>query len=220
MAELGFGNDAVFHQVLHNKSTPALIHISIDASGSMSGRQFCSAMKTAVAIAKAGTMVNSLQCAISIRGSRYSGTDVQPLVWIVYDSRVDKFNNVKHLFQYLRAAGSTPEGLCMPAIMKNILKNVDTNCDLYYINLCDGEPGFCSKTVTYGGREGIKHTKLQVDKMIHNGIKVLSFFIGGTQHATSIVNHKDMYGAGTAVQIDTNQLAGLAKVLNKLFIRN
>ena len=220
LAELGFGNDAVFHQVLHNKSTPALIHISIDASGSMSGRQFCSAMKTAVAIAKAGTMVNSLQCAISIRGSRYSGTDVQPLVWIVYDSRVDKFNNVKHLFQYLRAAGSTPEGLCMPAIMKNILKNVDTNCDLYYINLCDGEPGFCSKTVTYGGREGIKHTKLQVDKMIHNGIKVLSFFIGGTQHASSIANHKDMYGAGTAVQIDTNQLAGLAKVLNKLFIRN
>lgn len=219
LAELGFGNDAVFHQVLHNKSKPALIHISIDASGSMSGKNFCSAMKTAVAIAKASTMVNSLQCTISIRGSRLGGTENQPLVWIVYDSRVDKFNNVKHLFQYLRASGSTPEGLCMPAIMKNILKNVDTNCDLYYINLCDGEPGFCNKTISYGGREGIKHTKLQVDKMIHNGIKVLSFYIGAASE-TTIANHKDMYGAGTAVQIDTNQLAGLAKVLNKLFVRN
>ena len=221
LAELGFGNDAVFHQVLHNKSTPALVHISIDASGSMSGRQFASAMKTAVAIAKAATMVSSLQCVISIRGSRDGGYITQPLVWIIYDSRVDKFNNVKNLFQYLHASGGTPEGLCMPAIMKNILKNVDTNCDLYYINLCDGEPGFSNKTLSYGGRPARNHTKLQVDKMINNGIKVLSFFISmRSSHGASNEYHKDMYGAGTVVDIDANQLNSLAKVLNKLFVRN
>ena len=66
IAELGFGNENVFSKTVYYKSSPAHIHISLDASGSMSGGAWLSSLKTAIAIAKAATMTSSIDVVISL----------------------------------------------------------------------------------------------------------------------------------------------------------
>ena len=216
VAELGFGNDRVFSQTIHNTVTPSVIHISIDASGSMCGNKWESAIKTAVAIAKAASMVKSLDCVISIRSTQ--GQD--PLMWVVYDSRKTTFAAAKEYFYGLHASGATPEGLCYQAVMKDII-GMANGKEAYLINICDGEPGFSGHGYSYGGYEALEHTRKQVDKMRQAGIKVLSYFVSDSQYGLdrSRANHTKMYGKDAQV-IDLNNLTQLSNSLNKMFIRN
>ena len=216
VAELGFGNDRVFSQTIHNVVTPSIIHISIDASGSMSGNKWESAMKTSVAIAKAASMVKSLDCVISIRGTQ--GQD--PLMWVVYDSRKTTFAAAKEYFYGLHASGATPEGLCYQAVLKDILA-MSNGKDAYLINICDGEPGFSGNGFSYGGSEALEHTRKQVEKMRQAGVKVLSFFVADSQYGLdrSRANHTKMYGKDAQV-IDLNNLTQLSNSINKMFVRN
>lgn len=217
--ELGFGNSRVFAQVFHQTVTPSIVHISVDASGSMHGRRWKTAMKTAIAIAKAGTMVSSLDVVISIRGSiSIQGNGAAPLMWTVYDSRTDSFNAMKEKFHYITTSGSTPEGLCYQAVMNDIIKSSNGK-ESFFINLCDGEPGFCAGKINYGGEFALNHTRKQVDKMRAAGIKVLSYFIYDDYIMDkSVQNHKSMYGKD-AEQIDLDSLTQLSKSINNLFER-
>ena len=217
--ELGFGNSRVFAQVFHQTVTPSIVHISVDASGSMNGRRWKTAMKTAIAIAKAGTMVSSLDVVISIRGSiSIQGNGAAPLMWTVYDSRTDSFNAMKEKFHYITTSGSTPEGLCYQAVMNDIIKSSNGK-ESFFINLCDGEPGFCAGKINYGGEFALNHTRKQVDKMRAAGIKVLSYFIYDDYIMDkSVQNHKSMYGKD-AEQIDLDSLTQLSKSINNLFER-
>lgn len=218
IAELGFGNDRVFSQALHSVVTPALIHISIDASGSMSGTRWCKAIKTATAIAKAATMSQSLQCVISIRGTYTpSRSNQMPLMWVVYDSSKDPFTVVKDKFKYLSASSSTPEGLCYEAVLKEII-NTSNGKDTYFINFSDGEPGFSSSGCDYHGQYAIQHTKVQIDKMRKAGISILSYFISESHYTSSMEKFKTMYGPAASA-INTENLNELAKSINNLFER-
>lgn len=216
VAELGFGNDHVFSQTIHNTVTPSIIHISLDASGSMHGRKWESSMKTAVAIAKAASMVKSLDCIISIRGTQ----NWDPLMWVIYDSRKTTFAAAKENFYAISCGGSTPEGLCYEAVMKDIVGSANGK-DAYFINICDGEPGYSGNGFSYGGAQAIEHTRQQVEKMRKNGIKVLSFFVSDSLYGLdrSKANHAKMYGK-EAVVIDLNNLTQLSSSLNKMFVRN
>ena len=217
IAELGFGNDRVFSQTIHNMVTPSLVHISLDASGSMAGKNWQSAVKTAVAIAKAGSMVASLDVVISLRGSIYQNGQ-KPLMWIIYDSRKDKFANCIDRFYGIDADGSTPEGLCYQAVMKDVIASANGK-DAYLINLCDGDPCFGGGAGQYyGGSYAVKHTAAQVEKMRKAGIKVLGYFIGDNAATRSMETFKGMYGSDSEF-IDTNSLPQLSKSLNKLFER-
>ena len=220
VAELGFGNDHVFAQTIHNTVTPSLIHISVDASGSMSGRKWEQSMKTAIAIAKAGSMIKSMDVVISTRGTMgYSSAG--PLMWVIYDSRKEKFDAFRHKAYAAQASGSTPEGLCFQAIMKEIIDSAKGK-DMYFINISDGEPGFSDNNMQYGGDYAIQHTKAQVDKMRLNGIKVLSYFVSeGVTYGNSQSGKRfrTMYGKDAAV-IDLDNLTQLSLSLNKLFERN
>jgi hypothetical protein len=221
VAELGFGNDHVFSQTIHNTVTPSLIHISVDASGSMHGKKWEQSMKTAVAIAKAGSMIKSMDVVISIRGSMGYG-NAGPLMWVIYDSRKEKFESFRHKAYAAQSAASTPEGLCFQAIMKEIIDSAKGK-DMYFINISDGEPGFSDNSIQYGGDYAVEHTKAQVDKMRANGIKILSYFV--SEGTTTYVNSnssrrfKTMYGKDAAL-IDLDNLTQLSLSLNKLFERN
>jgi len=221
IAELGFGNDRVFSQTIHNTVTPSLIHISVDASGSMGGTKWQAAMKTAVAIAKAASMVSSLDCVISVRGSYGWGNTGAPLMWVIYDSRKEKFESAKHKFYGVQASGSTPEGLCYQAVMKDIVGSANGK-DAYLINICDGEPGYSDSNLSYGGEYAIQHTKAQVDKMRKAGIKVLGYFVCEDSNSSWLARSKDqfrkMYGNESEF-IDINSLTQLSNSLNKLFVR-
>lgn len=217
IAELGFGNVNVFKQVLHNTVTPALIHITLDASGSMHYSKWNSAIKTAVAIAKACTMTSSIQCVISLRGETSSG-DRRPLMWVFYDSRKDSFRGSIERFMRVEAGGRTPEGLCFEAIHKDIIKTANGR-DSYLINICDGEPGFQNGEIRYYGEYAEQHSRLQVDKIRRGGVKVLSYFAYDYFSDNSWNVFKSIYGAD-ALKINLDNLAELSKSINSKFIRN
>ena len=221
IAELGFGNDRVFAQTIHHTVTPSLIHISIDASGSMSGSKLEAAMKTSVAVAKAASMVASLDCIISVRGSYGSYGNQSPLMWVIYDSRKDKFNIIKDKMYAVHASGSTPEGLCYQAVMKDIIESANGK-EAFFINICDGEPGYSDSNLSYGGEYAIQHTALQIKKMHQAGIKTLAYFVCEDINSSYIGRAKDnfrkMYGNNSEF-IDTNNLTQLSNSLNKLFVR-
>ena len=127
-----------------------------------------------VAIAKACSMINNVDLVISYRSTQSSGGGYisrsdknYPLMLIAYDSRVDKINKIKNLFQLLRPSGTTPEGLCFEAIMKEIEPS-SKDKDSYFLNFSDGMPMFSvMMTLIINHDTAINHTNKMV-KMIRD----------------------------------------------------
>ena len=103
IAELGFGNSKVFSTTFVENYNDAVIHISVDASGSMGGEKWKNTMTAVVAICKAASMISGLDVVVSFRTTHYAGNSHsgQPLVVIGYDSRVDKFRKIELLWPNL-----------------------------------------------------------------------------------------------------------------------
>jgi len=208
MAELGFGNAGVFQQTFVELYADAILHMSIDVSGSMSGDKLSNAIKVVVAICQAASMTNgNLDVVVDVRSTEGYG---DPFVAIVYDSRVDKMVKIKKLFPRLETAGTTPEGLCFAAI-QDLIESSTNKLHSYFLNLSDGEPYFSG----YSGTLAAEHTRGEVHKMRQRGIKVLSYFIseGDYHHA----QFELMYGK-SASYINTDSLMDIARTLNKLFL--
>ena len=219
--EIGFGNFDIFEQTLVNKATPVLLHISIDASSSMSGSKWNTTQTSAVAIAKAASMTQNIDVVISYRGVYYSPgnwNNVQPLMLVAYDSRKDKFSKIQQLFPYIQSDGTTPEGLCYEAVLKEITKT-PSGTDSYLINFSDGYPGFDNSQISYGGTSARKHTADQIKKIKKAGVNVLSYYISDYQHDWGVDGFREMYGKDSEF-IDTNNMTQLAKTLNKKFEMN
>ena len=215
VSSLGYGYTSVFNQVFEERFNPAIVHISVDASGSMSGDKWKNAQRATVAIAKAASMVGNLDIVISYRSTEEIGNHSLPSIFIAYDSRKDKINKIATLFKHITCPGITPEGLCFEAIQKEIVDG-SGDMDSYFINFSDGAPYFENKDLQYWGQYAVRHTKNQVDNMVHRGIKVLSYFISGNYGYDSESDFKAMYGKG-AEFINTSQVVPLAKTLNKMF---
>ena len=89
IAELGFGNSKVFSTTFVEQYNDAILHISVDASGSMGGDKWTNTMTAVVAICKAASMISGLDVVVSFRTTHYaSGRNGQPLVAIGFDSQV------------------------------------------------------------------------------------------------------------------------------------
>ena len=216
VSSLGYGYTSVFNQVFEERFNPAIVHISVDASGSMSGDKWKNAQRATVAIAKAASMVGNLDIVISYRSTEEIARKSVPAIFIAYDSRKDKINKIATLFKHITCPGITPEGLCFEAIQKEIVDG-SGDMDSYFINFSDGAPYFENKDLQYWGQYAVRHTKNQVDNMVHRGIKVLSYFISGKySYESNQSDFKAMYGKG-AEFINTSQVVPLAKTLNKMF---
>ena len=224
IAELGFGNERVFSTSFVDSYSDAFLHITVDASGSMSGDKWTNTMTSVVAICKAASMIQNVDVVVSIRstheagGRRTRGSSTVPLILIAYDSRVDKFNKVKNLFAHLRVAGTTPEGLCFEAIMDEIIPTTKDK-DSYFLNFSDGMPMFSNETVSYYHDEALGHTKKMVNDMRMKGIKVLSYYIGdsGYGREETMKAFKTMYGKD-AEFVDVTSVMSISKTMNKKFL--
>jgi hypothetical protein len=214
VASLGFGNEQVFNQIFVDKFNPAIVHISIDASGSMSGDKWSNSQTSAVAIAKAASMVQNLDVVISYRSTEQIGSETLPAIFIAYDSRKDKITKITRQFQYINCPGTTPEGLCFEAIEK-LITDGNNGTDSYFINFSDGEPYFENKDISYYGHTAQNHTRKQIESMTSRGIKVLSYFISGN-YSSDMENFRKMYG-NNAENINVTKLNDLTKSLNKTF---
>ena len=225
IAELGFGNDRVFNTTFIESYSDAFLHISVDASGSMGGDKWINTQTAVSAIAKACSMINNVDLVISYRstqdasnGYRRSGNQTFPLMLIAYDSRVDKINKIKNLFPLLRPSGTTPEGLCFEAIIKEI--EVGSNDkDSYFLNFSDGMPMFQNSDIDYYHDTAINHTSKMVKEIRNRGVKVLSYFIGGTYDSRDEKGtFTKMYGSD-AEFIDVTSVLPVAKTMNKKFLQ-
>jgi len=227
IAELGFGNERVFNSTFIESYSDAFLHISVDASGSMGGSKWINTQTCVAAIAKACSMINNVDLVISYRSTQNTGgngynrrgsSKSYPLMLIAYDSRVDKINKVKNMFKLLTSSGTTPEGLCFEAIMKEI--EVGSNDkDSYFLNFSDGMPMFGNDDIDYHYDTAIDHTKKMVKMIRERGVKVLSYFIGDDYDRTqSTKTFTKMYGSD-AEFIDVTSVLPVAKTMNKAFLK-
>ena len=223
IAELGFGNERIFNTSFIESYSDAFLHISVDASGSMSGDKWTNTMTSVVAICKAASMIQNVDVVVSIRSTHDTGgrgrrSGDKPLILIAYDSRGDKFNKVKNLFAHIRVAGTTPEGLCYEAIMEEIIPTTKDR-DSYFLNFSDGMPMFSNDTISYYSSDAIRHTKKMIEEIKHRDIKVLSYFIGDSEWSreSTVSDFKRMYGKD-AQFIDVTSVMAVSKTMNKKFL--
>ena len=236
LAQLGMDITSVFQKSRTDIHKPAMLHLTLDMSGSMSGDKWNKVRSVAIALAYVGSKLRSVDTVISIRG----GNDL-PIVSVVYDSRRDQFPKFIQHMRKLDPAGSTPEGLCFKATMDLILECKNTH-DVYFINFSDGEPSFgYANTTTLGGsarkaqgtREyfsytgevATKHTRAMVQQMKDAGVKVLSYFISYTTNYTpkgasyAQTAFQKMYGED-AVMVNVENASEVLRTLNsRLLVR-
>lgn len=232
LAQLGMDITSVFQKSRIDSFKPAMLHLTLDASGSMGGKKWERVMTVATALAYVGTKVRNIDTVISIRG----GNDM-PIVSVVFDSRKDKFHNWTKWASKLYPNGATPEGLCYKAIMGLITECASTH-DVYFINFSDGEPGFSlntgnkakgrrrwySNTCSYGGELAVNHTRQQIQTMRDSGIKILSYFITDNRYndhnhymANTMENFRKMYGED-AVNVNIESSMEVLRTLNRLLL--
>jgi hypothetical protein len=218
LAQLGMDIEQVFKRTTIENFKPAMLHLSLDASGSMGGQKWERTIAVATALAYVSSKVRNIQTVISLRGSQ----DI-PIVSVIYDSRTDNFQKARTLFPYLNPAGSTPEGLCFKATM-NLITECAGEYDVYFINFSDGEPG-CSvhrrnTWNSYNGDTAAEHTKRQVQMMREVGVKILSYFISeyNTTDSISAKVFRKMYGENAAF-VNVKNSTEVIRTLNNLLLK-
>ncbi len=218
IAELGFNNPRVFQTTFVEQYSDAILHISVDASGSMGGEKWTNTMTSVVAICKAASMISNIDVVVSFRTTHHQSRQSQPLVAIGYDSRVNSFSHIKNLWGNLRAGGTTPEGLCFEAIMDEFVPS-SNNRDSYFLNFSDGMPMFSGDDFEYYNNDALQHTKKQVKKILDKGIGVMSYFVGDGDYDRSrnMEDFKTMYGKSSEF-IDLTNVVQIAKSMNAKFL--
>jgi len=223
ISELGFGNNNVFSQTFVDTYPDAFLHISVDASGSMSGGKWTRTMKSVTAMVKAIDMIEGVDVVVSFRStqnnhsgrSRSSGDN--PIMLIAYDSRKDSLVKVKTLWKYLQVSGTTPEGLCYEAIMDEMVEGMKDR-ESYFLNFSDGMPMFSNDDVNYYHDEALDHTKKMVKEIRNRGIKVMSYFIGDEYGGErNMGDFKRMYGKDSQF-VDVTSVTAVSRTMNKKFL--
>jgi nitric oxide reductase activation protein len=239
--EAAFDAEDLFYKInieSHNKAT---LHITVDASSSMSGDKWLKTMTSVVAICKATSMIDNVHVTVSFRATQTDSHRSLPYVIMAYDSKVDKFSKVKNLFPYLQPNGCTPEGLAFEAIMDLFESITPDEEDRYFLNLSDGEPCYqvtlpdVNVSISYMGDIGATHTKTQVNKIRRKGVEILSYFISSDNSANITLfsppvvngqatyseilksNFQKMYGRN-AKFINVESIVDLARTMNDLFL--
>jgi hypothetical protein len=215
VAQLGFDNANVFHRIVTDRFKNYFIHISIDASGSMSGTKFRQAITSTVAIAQAAAMTTGIRIQISLRGTSNLSSKQEKCVTVyVYDSAHDKLSKIRNIFKYLDTFGCTPEGLSFKSI-ENDIKADAKGDELIFINYSDGEPTDVAGVAQ--GYRGKDFTKNVVNNMRANNINVISYFISHHEYDSSMETFKYMYGQD-AQFIRPDNITDVAKTINAKFL--
>ena len=214
VSSLGFGNDSVFHRIVTDRFKNFFIHISIDASGSMGGKRFENAIKSAVAVAQAASMTTGIRVQISLRGTTGNYNSSKSTTLYAYDSAHDKMSKIKTLFPWLKTFGMTPEGIAFESIYRDIKKDAKGD-ECIFINYSDGMPGGVDGVSYYW--DGVEYTRRVVNKMREIGIHIIGYFIDGDSQGYSADSFRKMYGQ-EAEFIDPTSLTKVSRSLNRKFL--
>lgn len=220
LSEIGFKNPRIFTNTKVEEYNRLYVYLTLDSSGSMAGTEWNNTLHMAAAIASALTYVEGVRVVISTRATARIDWNENPFVMTIYDSKVNNMNHIRKWWYKLRASGNTPEGLVFDALMSKILKDAEGR-DAYFINVSDGAPSCSAQDWNnpqggsgYGSRTATEHTRHQVEKLIRNGISVLSYLISGASYHEAF---NQMYGKH-AFYINVCDMMKLAYTLNKKFV--
>lgn len=222
VAELGYANENIFHRIVTDKYKNFFVHISIDASGSMSGVKWFNSIMSAVAIAQAASMTTGIRVQISTRGtaSSFSGRD-QCVTMYVYDSAYDKMSKIKTYFKFLNVYGCTPEGISFKSIQKDLLQDAKGD-EMIFVNYSDGAPSHIYGVPVHYGEtisSGVTYTKRVIGEFRENKISIISYFISYADNywsGSDKQSFKYMYGIDSNF-IDPVNMNQVAKSLNVKF---
>lgn len=244
--EAGFDAEDLFYKVKIDNHKIATLHITVDASSSMTGEKWNKTMTAVVAICKAASMIDNIHVTVSFRTTQVTNSTALPYVVLAYDSKKDKFSKIRNIFPYLVPNGCTPEGLAFEATMNLFDGITPDEEDRYFLNLSDGEPYYhlsiphSGLSISYTDDVGATHTKAQVDKIRKHGVDILSYFIEEDYRKPSKDmtpqeieaekrrqaeldknplrrNFRKMYGKN-AKFIDVENIMDLTKTINALFL--
>jgi hypothetical protein len=214
IAQLGYNNANVFHRIITDRFKNYFIHISIDASGSMSGHKFENAIASAVAVAQAASMTTGIRIQISLRGTNsLNGRNEKAVTIYAYDSALDKMSKIRNMFKYLDTFGCTPEGIAFKSIEKDIKADAKGD-ECIFVNYSDGAPTDISGCGYY--YDGVTYTRRVITGFREIGINIISYFIteGNGYGAASF---KTMYGPDASFIKPTN-MNEVSKTLNSKFL--
>ena len=228
LAQLGMDIEQVFKRTTVDSFRPVMLHLSLDASGSMGGDKWGRCLMVATALAYVASKIRNVETVITIRGDNN-----MPMVTVIYDSRKDNFQKVRSLFPYLCASGSTPEGLCFKATL-DLITECTAEYDTYFVNFSDGEPGTSVRRngeyKNYSGQDAVDHTRRQVQAMREAGVKILSYFIahshknaqwphGAIYNSTLATKaFRSMYGEDASF-VNVENVTDVLRTLNKLLLK-
>jgi len=215
VSQLGYDNANVFHKIVTDRYKNYFIHISIDASGSMSGGKFDKALISAIAIAQAASMTTGIRVQISLRGtsSRFGGKHDRCVTIMAYDSATDKMSKIQSYFKYLDVYGCTPEGVSFKSI-EPLLRTQSKSDEVIFINYSDGAP-----TVVSGMHMSPEDfTKKTINEFREHGFNIISYFIcESTPHHSTKKVFTYMYGTDASF-IQPENMIDVAKTMNSKFL--
>jgi hypothetical protein len=219
ISQLGYNNVNVFHKIVTDKFKNYFIHISIDASGSMSGEKMLAAIKSAVAIAQAASMTTGIRVQISFRGTDNISSNTEKCVTVyAYDSAHDKMTKIKNLFKYLDTFGCTPEGVAFKSIEKDIQADAKGD-ELIFINYSDGAPSPVQGM--HRASDPVTFTKNVVNGMRSYGFNIISYFINQPGYDWAgdgeKKSFKTMYGPDSQF-INPVNMSEISKSINSKFL--
>lgn len=220
IAHAGYGIEGIFKQIHIDKYKQAVIHISVDASGSMNGNKWNSALKMVAAIGKAISTTQNIRLQVSFRST--TDNKSEPLIYFAYDSKINDLAHLVRVLQLMGCNSLTPEGLCFEAMLKqHMLIGGSTEVDSYFLNISDGEPS-CSG---YHGSSAVRHTKQWVQRLRSDlKMQVISYFVSNNKDIQESFlrtscgkDFQTMYGKD-ACAINPDSVIELARTLNKKFL--
>lgn len=231
IAHAGYDIESIFKQVQVDKCKNANIHISLDASGSMSGEKWLSTIQTTMAIAKAAKYTQGISIQVSLRTTTDAPKGCIATVVLAYDSIKNPISHLVTVMRQLELHSTTPEGLCFDGLLKKgMFKRGTDTMDSYFLNISDGSPSMAG----YGGQKAINHTRNTISKMKSElNMKVLAFWIESTGSNTSLEHMRErfnqphgsgatfrqMYGKDATV-VDPKSAMSIAQQLNKRFLKH
>ena len=225
LSQLGMDITNVFKRTRTDKYNPVTLYLSLDASGSMSGKKWGKALTVATALSYIADKVPDVNVVVMARGGSDTAT-----VAVLHDSRKQKFVVARQIFELTTACGATPESLCYEATL-NFILDKEKKTDVFFINFSDGEPSFSLKNVAkeeadtneggyysyysgFSGTTAVEHCRQTMNLYREAGVKIMSYFItdgyGGGKDA-----FKRMYGEN-AEFVNVENVTQVLKTLQKL----
>ena len=203
----GFTQDEMFYKSIISKYDNTNVHISVDASGSMSGTTWEETIMLLTTLAFGFLDIKNLRLQISFR-TTLTGNEV----YLFYDSAIDKSDKL-YLLPHVHPVGGTPEGICFKGMNNRVMLPL-MNKNTLFINLSDGAPG---------GNLAKEMTKESIKLYESLGMQILSFLIedsnsfyynlnGGSSSWNTFVY---MYGAKNSRKISSEDINKIAFELNK-----